>query len=200
MADADDDRLDAALAALTDPGEDAGFRTRVLSRLDAPGDGAQPSLPGRWAAAGVLLAAALVVATFYPWRPHRPVGRDVERAAEEALAASPAGDSIVTAAPAAGPGNGTSAPSATEQPAPQVASAHRRTSGAVREARMVAARESLADDQPLPYGMERIRVDPVAIPSFTLREVREDPMMAALTPPEPVRVDPIDIAEIAPRR
>lgn len=196
----DERALDALLAALTEPGEDPAFRARVLSRLDASVDDARRSRPWRWAASGVLVAAALVAVTFSVWRPDRPAGHDAARSETEAPAASPAGGSLFPANSSGGPWSGTSAPSAGELPAQQLAMAGRRTRAAAREPQAIEARDTLGDDQPLPYGMERIRLEPVTIQPFALREVREDPRLAALAAPEPVRVDPIDVEEIAPRR
>jgi hypothetical protein len=201
ITDMDDSALDALLSTLTEPGEDPAFRARVLSRLDGSVDDARTSPPWRWAAAGVLVAAALVVAMFYGWRPQRPVGDDAERAAvESAPAASSAGGAMVRTDSSATPGRDASTGLAAEAPAEPWTTSDRRSRAAVREPQVVAAREALADDQPLPYGIERIRLEPVSIQPFALREVREDPAMAALIPPDPVRVDPIDIDEITPRR
>ena len=78
----DDSALDALLSTLTEPGEDPAFRARVLSRLEGSPGEARASLPLRWAVAGALLAAALEVATLYPWRPAGPAEADATVVAE----------------------------------------------------------------------------------------------------------------------
>ena len=193
----DDSALDALLSTLTEPGEDPAFRARVLSRLEGSPGEARASLPLRWAVAGALLAAALVVATIYPWRPAGPAEADATVVAEatadpNVAFPAPAAPAYSNGVPVAGarPGSGSPVESATVRRSPATSRARVQPAG----------RGARALDDVLPYGLERGPLGPPCVPPVAPPEVREDPMMAALAPPEPVRVDPIDIAEIAPRR
>lgn len=194
-----DDALDARLSALTDPGEDPAFRARLLARLERTADGAgRPARAWRGLATAALLAA-VVAGGVLAWRVLLPAGPDDTGA----TATAPGARAAATAgAPAVGrpPHTNAVAQAAGDSPSAAPANPLAPSARPARQGQNVRVRDVLTDEDPLPYGMERVRVAGIAIAPVTLPQVREDPTLGALTPPDPIRVDQIDIDPIAPRR
>ncbi len=196
-----DEALDARLAALTDPGEDPAFRAQVLARIEGAATPVAHGGRARPALVTVSVAAVLVAVAFLAWRASAPSAPHDARVVVEGQSqmvppTSPA-NPIAVAAADRDEGTRVETAATTRLDARRARAAR---AGAPSVTSLVTSAADVAGDEALPYGMERVRLEPVSIQPFALRAVREDPMMAALAPPEPVRVDPIDIAEIAPRR
>jgi hypothetical protein len=192
-----DEALDALLAGLTDPGEGRGFRARVMARLGGGAPQVPPAtVPWRGLAAS-LGVAAVVFGAFLAWRASDPSPRHDASTAPDAgpVASSPPAVDL----PGASVAGRDVATGATATTRPDSGPARVPRAGDATVPSQVTTAANFAEDEPLPYGMERIRVATVSIPPVTVSELGEDPSLAALARPDPVLIDPIDIDPIAPR-
>lgn len=196
MQRVDDDHLDAVLARLTEPGEDAGLRARVIARLEEP-RAARSWHQGYWPAVATLAVTVGVAAAF--WWPAR-LG-PIDAGGLQTASARPA-----TADPFGGRENGADAaeadPANGADPSPSTSARpdSRSRSGARSRMEPPSIVATSPDEGPLPFGMERVRVEPVTTDPVRLEQLRDDPALAAMTAPVPVSVEPIDIAPVGPRR
>lgn len=194
----DDSTLDAALASLTHAGEDRGFRAEVLRRI-ANSPHARPAFAG--AVAGRRLAFAAIVAMLLAgsWLAWRAVGPTVQKSPVNAEVSVPEPTSARAEPHPQAPTSTGSRPDTAPSPSAK-GRRMRRASSTQKPTETPAAVEvaSASADGPLPFGIERVRIEAVAIELVSVAQVGDDPALAALASPQPVVVEPVHIDELVP--